>query len=80
MPTEKFSVIQKLVKQHNLRFCGHIIKENTRTYITLSGAVLDFNAFNFDYTRLTTNITEKKSSMFKRVIRMLKGRVINFIN
>jgi hypothetical protein len=79
VPTEKLSVVQTLVKQHNLHFCRNPIIGRNRTHITLSGDVFDFNAFNVNYVRVITNITEKKSNVLKRVFRMIKGRIIGFI-
>lgn len=79
VPVGSLSLLQDLVKAHDLRFCGNPIQSGDRAYVVISSEHLPpggANAFFADWNRYNTPIVEVKSALWRRIFRQVKGRIL----
>ena len=62
------------VKHNNGRFLLIVPGKDHHYFNVGFDQIADCNKFEADYSRLTTNIVERNSSRFKKIIRKIVGR------
>ncbi len=76
-PASKMRLLQRLVRQHDLRFVGQPLETSRGVLVTVSADHLPpggANSFLADWARYTATITEVTSSWRARLRRRIQGR------